>query len=122
VREVFPALTGSIGPQVATEAACYPVGGDVFTVGHGMFVRDGNSIITTPCGILSSVLPPSNRGDNDGVWLVDTPDQLQRRTGQTEFPKREPSDNDVHAHFSDKIANRLQRDPSLAAAKRPRWC
>jgi len=58
---------------------------------------------------------PFWRLQNDGVWVVDNADRLQRRTGQTDIPKRELLDNDVHAHFTDEIANQLQCDPSLAA-------
>ena len=55
------------------------------------------------------------RLQNDGVWVVDNADQLKRRTGQTDIPKRELLDKDAHAHFTHEIATRLERDPSLVA-------
>ena len=58
---------------------------------------------------------PFWRLQNDGVWVVDDADQLQRRTGQTDVPKRELLAKDVHAHFTDEIAVGLQRDPGLVA-------
>ena len=56
---------------------------------------------------------PFWRLQNDGVWIVDDADQLQRRTGQTDIPKKELLDKDVKAHFTDEIANSLNRDSSL---------
>lgn len=58
---------------------------------------------------------PFWRLQNDGVWVVDETDQLQRRTGRTDISKRELLNNDVHAHFAHQIAKSLQRDPSLIA-------
>jgi putative restriction endonuclease len=58
---------------------------------------------------------PFWRLQNDGVWVVENADQLQRRTGQTDIPKRELLEKDVHAHFSDKVAKRLQSDAGLRA-------
>lgn len=58
---------------------------------------------------------PFWRLQNDGVWIVDDADKLERRTGQTDIPKRELLDKDVHAHFTNEIAQRLERDPSLVA-------
>jgi putative restriction endonuclease len=58
---------------------------------------------------------PFWRLQNDGVWVVDQADQLQRRTGQTDVPKRELLDKDVHAHFTAEIADNFQRDPRLIA-------
>jgi putative restriction endonuclease len=58
---------------------------------------------------------PFWRLQNDGLWVVDDTDQLQRRTGQTDVPKRELLTNDVHAHFTSQIAQPLQHDPSLVA-------
>lgn len=56
---------------------------------------------------------PFWRLQNDGVWVVDHADQLERRTGQTDIPKRELLDRDVHAHFTAGIAEHLARDPGL---------
>ena len=50
---------------------------------------------------------PFWRLQNDGVAIVDDTYQLERRTGQTDIPKRELLDKDVHAHFTDEIAQRL---------------
>lgn len=58
---------------------------------------------------------PFWRLQNDGVWIVDDADQLQRRTGQTDIPKRELLDNDIHAHFTDEIAERFLADHTLIA-------
>ncbi|HBN75542.1 MAG TPA: restriction endonuclease [Planctomycetaceae bacterium] len=58
---------------------------------------------------------PFWRLQNDGVWIVDDADHLKRRSGQTDIPKRELLNNNVHAHFTDEIATSLQRDPSLLA-------
>jgi putative restriction endonuclease len=58
---------------------------------------------------------PFWRLQNDGLWVVDDADRLQHRTGQTDIPKRELLDKDVHAHFVDDIANRLQHDSDLLA-------
>ena len=46
---------------------------------------------------------------------MDNADQLRRRTGQTDIPKSELLDHNVHAHFTDDISNRFRRDPSLVA-------
>jgi putative restriction endonuclease len=53
---------------------------------------------------------PFWRLQNDGLWIVDNADQLQPRTGPTDIPKRELLDKDVHGHFTDEIADRLQRE------------
>ncbi len=58
---------------------------------------------------------PFWRLQNDGVWVVDGADQLKRRTGQTDIPKKELLENDVHAHFTDEIDDRLRQDSSLVA-------
>ena len=56
---------------------------------------------------------PFWRLQNDGVWNVDNSDALTRRTGQTDIPKRELLDKDVHACFTTEIADALQHDPQL---------
>jgi putative restriction endonuclease len=56
---------------------------------------------------------PFWRLQNDGVWMVNDADQLKRRAGQTDIPKRELLDKDIHAHFTDAIAEQLKREPSL---------
>ena len=56
---------------------------------------------------------PFWRLQNDGVWVIDNAEQLHRRTGQTDIPKRELLDHNVHAHFTDEIGDRLQREPTL---------
>lgn len=58
---------------------------------------------------------PFWRLQNDGLWIVDDSEKLERRIGQTDIPKRELIDKDVHAHFTDEIAKRLRKDPSLIA-------
>lgn len=45
VREILPPLPWRIGPEIATEAAGRPVGGDLLAVGHGF--------VFAHCGILS---------------------------------------------------------------------
>ena len=56
---------------------------------------------------------PFWRLQNDGIWVVNKADELRRRTGQTDVPKRELLDHDVHAHFDDEISDRLQCEPTL---------
>ncbi len=34
VREVFPSLAGGIGPEIATETTCRPVGSNSFSLAH----------------------------------------------------------------------------------------
>jgi putative restriction endonuclease len=58
---------------------------------------------------------PFWRLQNDGLWIVDEADRLERRTGQSDIPNRELLDKDVHAHFTAEIAQRLDGDPSLVA-------
>ncbi len=58
---------------------------------------------------------PFWRLQNDGLWIVDEADQLERRTGQTDIPKRELLDKDAHAHFTEEIARQLALDPGLVA-------
>lgn len=58
---------------------------------------------------------PFWRLQNDGVWIVDSAAELQRRTGQTDVPKRELLEKDARGRFTDEIAERLQHDPRLAA-------
>lgn len=58
---------------------------------------------------------PFWRLQNDGVWVVDDADGLKRRSGQTDVPKQELLDKDVHAHFTDDVAAWLARDPRLLA-------
>jgi len=53
---------------------------------------------------------PFWRLQNDGVWVVDNADQLQRHTGQTDIPKRELLNKDAQAHVPDEVAVRLQHD------------
>lgn len=52
---------------------------------------------------------------NDDVWVLDNADQLKPRKGKDSIPKRGLLAKDVHAHFTNEIADRLQRDPSLVA-------
>jgi putative restriction endonuclease len=56
---------------------------------------------------------PFWRLQNDGVWVVDRADQLQRRTGQTDVPKRELLERDVRGHFTSEIAEQQLSDPGL---------
>ncbi len=58
---------------------------------------------------------PFWRLQNDGVWVIDDADQLERHARQTDIPKRELLDKDAHAHFTDEIAQQLERSPSLVA-------
>lgn len=58
---------------------------------------------------------PFWRLQNDGVWVVDHADHLKRRKGQSDIPKRELLDNDVHAGFTEEISSCLKRESSLVA-------
>ena len=45
--------------------------------------------------------------------MVDNSDELERRTGQSDIPKRELIEKDVHAGFTADIADSFERDPRL---------
>ena len=64
VGEIFPSLSRWIGPPCATESSCCSVGGDLLTIGRTCLhsCRSGDGFVAGDCGILSSVVNPSNQG------------------------------------------------------------